>query len=126
MSEICERCGKKEEDCRTLWMACFYDMSELNIPLKRTIIFKKEGNEVYEQVMYSMRVCKDCRAAWLDAIKGWFTTDPKKLNASEGWFIPEPESGIFVRRNGTTVEIREEEWYKDNPNREPVRVKKGN
>lgn len=31
-------------------------------------------------------------------------------------------SGIFVRRNGQTVEITEEEWYKEHPDVEPIRV----
>lgn len=34
-----------------------------------------------------------------------------------------PSSGIFVREGGQTVEISEEEWYKRNPDREPVKLK---
>lgn len=36
--------------------------------------------------------------------------------------IPRPiTSGIFIRENGATIEISEEEWRKRNPTREPVR-----
>jgi hypothetical protein len=38
----------------------------------------------------------------------------------------EQGSGIFVRKNGATVEISEEEWYRNNPGREPVRVEADN
>jgi hypothetical protein len=34
-----------------------------------------------------------------------------------------PSSGIFVREGGQTIEISEEEWYKRNPDREPVKLK---
>ena len=39
MSEKCHRCGSVGEDRRTLWMACFYAMSELGIPFERKILF---------------------------------------------------------------------------------------
>jgi predicted ribosome quality control (RQC) complex YloA/Tae2 family protein len=36
--------------------------------------------------------------------------------------VPRPaSSGIFVRQNGKTVEISEEEWHQRFPDREPVR-----
>lgn len=35
--------------------------------------------------------------------------------------IKPPSSGIFVRRDGQTVEITEEEWFELHPDREPVR-----
>lgn len=31
-------------------------------------------------------------------------------------------SGIFVRENGQTIEITEEEWYTRNPDKEPIKV----
>lgn len=38
--------------------------------------------------------------------------------------VKQPQgSGIFVREAGQTVEISEEEWYKRNPDREPVKRK---
>ena len=36
--EKCQRCGEDGEDRRTLWMACFYEMGELGIPLEQVAI----------------------------------------------------------------------------------------
>jgi hypothetical protein len=36
--------------------------------------------------------------------------------------IKKSSSGIFVRRNGQTVEISEAEWYEQNPGRRPFRL----
>ena len=102
----CQRCGDIGEDRRTLWMACFYEMMELGIPFEKTE--KDDGR------FYTLLVCKDCRADWMSAIKEWFYTKPVKESVG---------SGIFVRRNGATVEISDDEWYSLNPDREPVRVK---
>ncbi len=103
--EICQRCGDKDYDRRTLWMKCFYEMSELGVPFD---IVDRDDR------FYTLRVCKDCRADWMTAIKNWFNEKPVRESCG---------SGIFVRRNGATVEITEEEWREENPDREPVRVK---
>lgn len=105
--EKCQRCGEVDEDRRTLSMACFYDMSELNIP------FKQE--EIDGVGFYTLRVCKNCRGSWMGSIQKWFDNPD---------VVHKPGSGIFVRRNGATVEITEEEWYRENPDREPCRVKR--
>lgn len=39
MSETCVRCGEVGEDRRTLFMACFYDMEELELPFERQTYF---------------------------------------------------------------------------------------
>lgn len=39
-----------------------------------------------------------------------------------GAAIPNTSSGIFIRENGETKEISEQEWNKRFPNKEPVRV----
>ena len=144
--EKCQRCGELGEDRRTIRMDCFYDMEELDIPLEQEVLLhadikdlkkKKDPTvlrldsgksinlgggtvttkgELRPQNLYTMRVCKKCRADWMDAIKHWF-------EHCQG----EPEScgsGIYVRRNGATVEISEEEWSNLHPDREPCRVKK--
>jgi hypothetical protein len=124
--ETCQRCGEKDYDRRTLYMACFYEMDELKIPFDHTIIFghvklpinkHNEGPpyEDIEKMFYTLLVCKDCRADWMGAIKNWFNEKPVRNSCG---------SGIFVRHNGATVEITEDEWYRDNPGREPVRVVK--
>lgn len=141
--EKCARCGEVEEDRRTLWMSCFYQMDELNVPFDQISIYgenlklksfklkplfkdgptvkdfkfeKPKGKQLDKRTFYTLRVCKDCRADWMDSIQKWFTSKPwahDKLPVN---------SGIFIRRNGATVEISEEEWSRQNPGREPVRV----
>lgn len=111
--EQCQRCGEVDQDRRTLWMACFYEMTELGLPfLVREIHMNTDPLD--KRAFYTLRVCKTCRAEWMDAIKQWFETKPA---------LPPPvNSGIFVRRWGRNVEISEEEWNRLNPGREPVRV----
>ena len=38
-------------------------------------------------------------------------------------YLKEPSSGIFIRENGQTVEISEEEWNKRYPDRQAVKFK---
>lgn len=106
--EACQRCGEVGLDRRTLQMACFYDMDEMGLP------FTKQ-QPVTGSPYYTLRVCKACRGSWMAAITDWFNarvvdTEP-------------PGGGIFVRKLGATVEITEDEWNRDNPGREPVRVR---
>ena len=117
MIENCEKCNEKADDLRTLWMACFYAMEELEIPFTKEII--REGgihddhpNESHN--FYTLMVCKDCRADWLDSIKEWWNA-PLKNKESCG-------SGIYIRRNGATVEVTEEEFNRINPGVIPIKV----
>lgn len=135
--EKCQRCGETGEDRRTLWMACFYQMSELGLPFDevqiRGTLTEKIGEEVSRfgnlpifaepasdaqrrnYKFYTLCVCKDCRASWMGAIGEWFKA-PLPVRESCG-------SGIFVRKNGATAEITEEEWREMHPDgREPCRV----
>jgi DNA replicative helicase MCM subunit Mcm2 (Cdc46/Mcm family) len=126
-------------------MACFYAMEELGLPFNKTVLFHADTEklekakdpatidlgkgrklaiapgtvtttgELTPQALYTLRVCKDCRATWMGAIADWFKNKPEPAESCG--------SGIFVRRNGATVEITEDEWYRDNPGREPCRVK---
>jgi len=142
--EKCRRCGELGQDRRTLRMDCYYDMSELKLPFCRETWFdapdtsklKKAKDpvslplgdtkinitagsvttdgELIPKGFYILRVCKSCRADWMTAIKTWF----------EEFVVKAPVgSGIFVRRNGATVEITQDEWNEAYSNREPVRVK---
>lgn len=149
MSEKCDRCGCVGEDRRTLWMACFYAMNELNIPFNQAsihgVVCKKTGEKklecfdintpVFEEPQgeashygfYILRVCKRCRAEWMGAIEQWFNKNPNGIDRDSD--DPQDEginSGIFVRENGMTKEISREEWDRRNPGREPVRVIKEN
>jgi len=93
-SEPCGRCGVLGKDRRTLWMACLYKLSELGIPFEQvalhSVLLKKEGEDstwgwpIFEEppdqwdkraqsrAFYTLRVCKGCRGAWMDAIQQWF------------------------------------------------------
>jgi len=67
--ETCQRCKRSGEDRRTLWMACFYAMHEIErVPFDHKEI---EGNP---NRFYTLRVCKSCRASWMQAIENWFTS----------------------------------------------------
>jgi|SRR6185503_610635 len=106
--EACQRCHEIDEDRRTLAMACFYEMDELKIP------FKHEES-VEQGRLYTLRVCKRCRADWMESIQNWFFN----INLDE----ESCGSGIFVMRNGVPVEISDEEWYSMYPDSEPVRFR---
>lgn len=101
MGNICQRCKESTEDIRFLAMACGYDMNELPIPFND------------DPIGFTLNVCKDCRAQWMESIVEWFK-NPKKYETCG--------SGIYVRRYGANVEITEEEFRKKNPYVEPVRV----
>lgn len=126
IGELCQRCGQRGEDRRTLWHACFYAMDELDIPFERVQIMghlcKQNGTQqlvsfnkeipTYEKPdteddphgyqFFNLRVCKECRADWMQIIKTWFNTKPVQPESCG--------SGIFIRRNGVNVEVTLEEW----------------
>ena len=86
--EKCQRCGEVGQDRRTINMECFYDMSELGIPFRTSTTDSRT-----QGMIFSLRVCKDCRAAWMRSIKNWFNTPD-----------PEPEqNGYYIREFGTDV-----------------------
>jgi hypothetical protein len=144
--EKCQRCGEVGEDRRTLWMACFYEMRELGLPFERKSLLEADpvhlklhkpadtlplGNGVSINIgggevttdqpltvrgFYTLRVCKDCRSTWMQAITEWFNWIGTREKLG---------SGIFVRRNGANVEISEEEFRRLHPGREPVRTPRG-
>lgn len=106
--EECQRCREIDEDRRTLWMACFYEMDELKLPFKHEILqthIQDDGEQ-----FYTLRVCKKCRGDWMQAQINWFR-NVEAENSSCG-------SGIFIRELGAIKEITEEEWYRRNPKNE--------
>lgn len=110
--DICQRCSEIGEDRRTLWMACFYAMEELDVPFTKTTLLTGDGSTEprrQNHVFHTLRVCKDCRADWMSSIESWFKNIKKR---------EEVGSGIFIRDNGTIKEISEKEWYE--------RLSKGN
>lgn len=144
-NEKCARCGAPEGgDLRTLFMSCMYAMDELPIPFNKAMRFRADleslqltkpaqgitlgdgrvinlipaevttDKPLTPHELYTLTVCKDCRASWMGAIRQWY--GEREISESPG-------TGIFVRRNGTNVEVSEEEWQRLSPGREPVRVK---
>lgn len=97
--EECVRCKEVGEDRRTLLMRCFYEMGELGLPFEKVEIIEDDTKHRF----FTLRVCKTCRADWMEAIKDWFScpTGPQ----------PSCGSGIYVRRFGDTVEVTEEEFH---------------
>ena len=91
MSEKCQRCGEDGDDRRTLWMACLYQMDELDLPFKEVRTVGCDARD-----FYTLKVCKSCRADWMIAIQTWFNNKPE----------PGPETGYFVRQFGATIEKR--------------------
>ncbi len=134
MSERCDRCGSVGEDRRTLWHACFYAMEETGVPFARRAVrglvvepagtqlstFGVEvpvwgdpdpGQEARDHPFYTLRVCKSCRADWLAAVAAWFRSPRAHPDGdADEREPPAVGSGIFVRRNGATVEVTREEW----------------
>lgn len=117
MTEQCQRCKEDGDDRRTLWMACFYEMMELNIPFEKERI--REGgihddhpNNFHN--FYTLRVCKQCRGDWMKALKEWFAKPVTPIDSCG--------SGIYLREYGAIVEITEEEWQKRNKERNPVTI----
>jgi hypothetical protein len=124
-------------------MACFYAMEELGLPFNRASLLEADpthlklhkpaptlplGNGVSINIgggevttdqpltvrgFYTLRVCKDCRSTWMSAVQRWFNEPQRHY---------EVDSGIFVRRNGASVEITEEEWKRMHTDRTPIRV----
>ena len=123
--EECARCKRVGQDRRTLWMACMYSMEELSVPFEPCAIngqyLKKTGSkylpawdqyvpiyenpddkgEPYRHQFYTLRVCKDCRADWMGAIKQWFSERPD---------AEDEEANIPVRIRGATKMITRPEW----------------
>ena len=113
--EKCIRCGEVDDDRRTLWHSSLYEMAETGIPF-RVVQTPRAAEEDLPKHFYTLRVCKDCRADWMIALKQWFESQP---------YRPEYDSGIFVREYGTNREISRAEWDRRNPGRTPVTWKKG-
>lgn len=110
MSEKCIRCGNAGVDRRTLWMACFYEMSELDVPFEGKTLFHAElehlrkvadpfsfegqdgtkinltagklktDGELTPMKLHTLRVCKRCRGEWMDAIQRWFHAEPRGVD----------------------------------------------
>lgn len=123
--EQCQVCNETGYDRRTLFMSCFYDMSELGLPF--------DTIELDNRQFFTLRVCKGCRAKWMQVISDWFNA-PRRMNRPSGTYCsicnvhnqycahikpPSPTSigtGIFVRKLGVAQELRIETREDNNNN----------
>lgn len=132
-SERCVRCGEEGEDRRTLAMACFYEMSELDVPFKSEVLFHAKLEtlvQVQEPVsieiggkkmnlaagtlsspdpltpekFYTLRVCKDCRASWMQMIQQWFRSPEQDQGEAD------QEATIPIRRLGAIKYLTPKQW----------------
>ena len=106
MTDKCQRCNEEQDDLRTLFMSCFYEMNELELPFE--IVETGKINS------YTLRVCKRCRSDWLHFIRMWFHIKLPEHN--------EVGSGIFIRDFGHNREVSEEKFREMYPGQEPVRI----
>ena len=113
--ERCARCGEIGEDRRSLWMACFYQMNELKLPLVERVLFHakteeltpakealklpdsnivlqsgtvRSSGELTPQILYTLRVCKGCRSDWMQAQQRWFAEKQEPQTLDEGDACP--------------------------------------
>lgn len=132
--EVCARCKQPTEgDGRTLWMSCFYNMAELNVPFKEepmfhvhdisTLTFTKSpasitlsSGQKINLTAGEMTCSGTLSGRLFHTLRVCKSCRADWLSAIETWFntykpSPEVGSGIFTRRNGASVEITEEEWH---------------
>lgn len=61
----------------------------------------RSSGELHPKQLYTLLVCKDCRADWMTAIETWFK-GPRPLRLGSG-------TGVWIRENGTNREATPEE-----------------
>ena len=93
MSEKCQRCGEVGQNMRTLHLSCLYDLMELGIPFD--IVYLQSVGIAVKHRIYTLRVCKGCRAEWLQSVKQWFNT-PRADNLDSNGIVTIPVSGYGV------------------------------
>ena len=87
-----------------LWFGDEAELRAMGMKPHTISTFSPQPTTTVDRAFYSQRVCKDCRAEWMTAIKEWFERgQPQQQVESCG-------SGIFIRELGTIREITREEW----------------
>jgi len=61
--DICQVCGKETEDIRHISIDCFYDLTEVFGGWKETFVRGENGQ--FGKNIYTIRVCKGCRAVFI-------------------------------------------------------------
>ena len=111
--ERCDRCGDLGHDRRTLWMACLYDMDELGLPFKQdTLTLEKPTDDGAGytntcKTFFTLRVCKEFRASWMEAIQAWFHNQLEEDYSK----AMTQEADTPVRINGSVRFLTEEQYY---------------
>lgn len=123
--------AKEGGDLRTLWMACLYEMNELGLPFEEKVLFHAElkdctpskpptsitlsdgqkinleaglvkcSGELAPHHFFTLRVCKNCRGEWMEAITRWFKIFSGEANET---------ATIPVRVHGRTVWMTPDEY----------------
>lgn len=151
--ETCVRCGEIGEDRRTLWMACFYAMRELNVPFAEKSLYAAEGvrtvhkkvpikvtrydadsNGITETSMVDVPVHTAIGDGKLNE-RQFYTLRVCKacrsewMQAIKAWFLHRKSedhktgTGAFIREFGRTREMTEEEIKERFPNGGEVRLR---
>lgn len=108
--DLCMLCHAHGADKRSLFLSCFYDVSEV---VPEAIDLKGCDESVNDRGWY-LRICKSCRGALLQRLQGWrnervaLRSLPKD---HDGYILEvEEEGNIPVRIHGATVMMTEEEY----------------
>lgn len=92
---ICKLCLVEGEDKRTLWMSCFYELTEV-VP----------EFESADPRGFNLRICKACRGALLGHLEAWrkerITHRGLNMDHDGGIIDDDPDRNIPIRINGTT------------------------
>ncbi len=69
----CSRCGVESADTRTIKVSCGASMSQLGIPFEaQDIQVSLPGMGTWTEHRDMLTVCKNCRAAFMNAMSSWF------------------------------------------------------
>jgi hypothetical protein len=118
-SDECQLCEAYGNDKRSLYIKCFYDVSEA-VPEMISLQDVEEINIAMSNFFY-LRICKSCRGSLLGHLREWAASRrtlrgiPKD---HDGGVEPEYEDcdeegnprNIPYRKDGRTIMISEEEW----------------
>lgn len=103
-------------------MACFYAMEELGVPFKEETYsispigpFGVDDEHSFVERFYTLRVCKECRATWMEALQAWFNQTPAEEFPTE----PDMEANIPVRINGSVRFLTEKQYFERYPEKSP-------
>lgn len=108
--DLCMLCYAHGADKRSLFIECFYDISEV---VPEAIDLFGCGENVKDRGWY-LRICKSCRAALLQRLQGWRNERVALRSLAkdhDGYILDLDEEGdIPVRIHGVGVMMTEEQY----------------